>query len=166
MTGKRKHIDVDEALVYLENLEVSFSDDEEIESDEDRDFVSRGELVILSPEDNGDEESDADSADEETESPSTLSRKQLLAKASVFVNTLPSNVSDDWDSSDEMTLSDVVNKQIKPSETSTPVSKKRRQSKKNQDPPANWRSVDSTKGVQLNQWNQSSRKFDKNLQPH
>ena len=137
MAGKRKHIDVDEALVYLENLEVSFSDDEKIESDEDRDFVSRSELVILSPEDNGDGESDADSADEEAESPSTLSRKQLLAKASVFVNTLPSNVSDDWDSSDEMTLSDVVNKQIKPSETSTPVSKKRRQAKKNQDPPTN-----------------------------
>ena len=95
-----------------------------------------------------------------------MSRKQLLAKASVSVNTLRSNVSDDWDSSDEMTLSDVVNKQIKPNETSTGVSKKRPQAKKNQGPPASWRSVDSTKRMQLNQWNQPSPKFDKNLQPH
>ena len=64
-----------------------------------------------------------------------------------------------------MTLSNVVNKQIKPSETSTPVSKKRHQAKKNQDPPANWRSVDRTKRIQLSQWNQPSPKFDKNLQP-
>ena len=61
----------------------------------------------------------------------------MLAKASVSVKTLRSNVSNDWDSSDEMTLSDVVNKQIKPNEMSTPVSKKRCQAKKNQDPPAN-----------------------------
>ena len=158
-------MNVDEALLYLENLEVSFSDDEEIESDEDRDFVSRGELFILPPEDNGDGESDADSADEDEESPSTLSRKQLLAKASVSVKTLRSNVSHDWDSSDEITLSDVVNKQIRPNETSTSVSKKRHQAKSNQDPPRNWRSVDSTKRMQLNQWNQPSLKFGKNLQP-
>ena len=49
---------------------------------------------------------------------------------------------------------------------STPVSKKRCQGKKNQDPPGNWRSVSSTKRMQLNQWNQPSPKFDKNLQPH
>ena len=49
-------MNVDEALLYLENVEVSFSDDEDIESDEDRDFVSRGELVTLPPEDNGDGE--------------------------------------------------------------------------------------------------------------
>ena len=65
-----------------------------------------------------------------------------------------------------MTLSDAVNKQIKPNETSTPVSKKQRQAKKNQYPPSNWRSVDITKRMQLNQWNQPSPKFDKNLQPH
>ena len=92
--------------------------------------------------------------------------KQVLAKASVSVKTLRSNVSNDWDSSDEMTLSDVVNKQIKSSEMSTPVSKKRCQAKKNQDPPANWWSVDNTKRMQLNQWNQASPKFHKNLQPH
>ena len=40
-------MNVDETLLYLENLEVSFSDDKEIESNEDRDFVSRGELVIF-----------------------------------------------------------------------------------------------------------------------
>ena len=88
-------MNVDEALLYLENLEVSFSDDEEIESDEDRDFASRGELVTLPPEDNGDGESDADLAGEEEESPSALNRKQLLEKASVSINTLHSNVSDD-----------------------------------------------------------------------
>ena len=124
-------MNVDEVLLYLINLEVSFSDDEEIESDEDRDFVSRDELLILTPDNNGDGESDADSADEDKESPSTLSRKQLLAKVSVSVNTLRSNISNDWDSSDEMTLSDVVDKQIKANKTSTPVSKKRRQVKKN-----------------------------------
>ena len=48
-------MNVDKALLYLENVEVS-SDDEEIESDEDRDFVSRGELVTLPQEDNGDGE--------------------------------------------------------------------------------------------------------------
>ena len=166
MAGKRKHMNVDEVLLYLVNLEVSFSDDEEIESDEDRDFVSRDELLILTPDNNGDGESDADSADEDKESPSTLSRKQLLAKVNVSVNILRSNVSNDWDSSDEMFLSDVVDKQIKPNETSTPVSKKQRQAKKNQYPPSNWQSVDSTKRMQLNQWNQPSPKFDKNLQPH
>ena len=88
-------MNVDEALLYLENVRVSFSDDKEIESDEDRDFVSRGEVIILPLEDNGDGESDADLADEYEESPSTVSRKQLLAKASVSVNTLRSNVSDD-----------------------------------------------------------------------
>ena len=159
-------MNVDEVLLYLVNLEVSFSDDEEIESDEDRDFVSRDELPILTPDNNGDGESDADSSDEDKESPSTLSRKQLLAKVNVSVNILRSNVSNDWDSSDEMFLSDVVDKQIKPNETSTPVSKKQRQAKKNQYPPSNWRSVDITKRMQLNQWNQPSPKFDKNLQPH
>ena len=94
-------MNVDEALLYLENLKVSFSDDKEMQSNEDRDFVLRGELVILPPEGDGDGESDADSADEDEESPSTLSRKQLLTKASVSVNTLHLNVSDDWDSSDE-----------------------------------------------------------------
>ena len=159
-------MNVDEVLLYLVNLEVSFSDDEEIESDEDRDFVSRDELLILTSDNNGDGESDADSSDEDKESPSTLSRKQLLAKVNVSVNILSSNASNDWDSSDEMFLSDVVDKQIKPNETSTRVSKKRRQVKKNQDPPGNCQSVDITKRMQLNQWNQPSPKFDKNLQPH
>ena len=60
MAEKRKHMNVGEALPYLENLEVSFSDDEEIESDEVKGFVPIGELVILPPENNGDGESDAD----------------------------------------------------------------------------------------------------------
>ena len=51
-------------------------------------ILLKDELVILTPENNGDRESDADSAYEDEESPSTLSRKQLLAKASVSVNTL------------------------------------------------------------------------------
>ena len=89
---------------------------------------------------------------EDKESPRTLSRKQWLAKATVSVNTLCSNVSDDRDSSDEITLSNAENKQIKPNEMSTPVSKKRRQAKKNQDTPENWRSVDCTKRMQLNQY--------------
>ena len=40
-------MNVDEALLYSDSLKVSFSDDEDVESDEDRDFVSRGELVIF-----------------------------------------------------------------------------------------------------------------------
>ena len=82
-------MNVDEALLYLENLEVSFSDDKEIESNEDRDFVSRGELVILPLEDNGDGESDTDSADEDEESPSKLSRKQTgVSKSKCFCENI------------------------------------------------------------------------------
>ena len=164
MAGKRKHMNVDEALLFLENLEVS--DSNETDSEDDMDYVARGELVILPPEDHGAGESEADSGDENEENPSALSRKQLLAKASVSLNTMAPNVSDEWDSSDEIALSDVVNKHVKPNETSTPLSKKRRQAKKNPEPPANWRGVDSTKRMQLNQWNEPNPTFHNNLQPH
>lgn len=53
-------MNVDEALLYLENLEVSFSDDADIDSDDMSDFVSRGELVIVPPEDYGDKETGPD----------------------------------------------------------------------------------------------------------
>ena len=70
-------MNIDEPLLYLENLEVSFSDDKEIKSDEDRDFISRGELAILPTEHNEDGTSDAYFADDDEESPSTLSRKHF-----------------------------------------------------------------------------------------
>ena len=91
----------------------------------------------------------------------------MLAYADVSVNTITSNVNEDWESSDEITLFDVANKKKKSNETATPLSKKKHQSKRNPvEAPAQWRSVDSTKGMQLNQWNQPSPKFDVNLYPH
>ena len=52
-------MNVHEALEYLENLEVSLED-----AYEDEDFMSRGRLVILPPNDQGDRDTDEDSGDE------------------------------------------------------------------------------------------------------
>lgn len=62
MVGIRKHMNVDEALIYLENLEVL--DNSETKSEDEMDFVARGELVILPLEDHGAEESGEDSGDD------------------------------------------------------------------------------------------------------
>ena len=52
-------MNVHEALEYFENLEVSLED-----AYEDEDFMSRGRLVILPPNDQGDRDTDEDSGDE------------------------------------------------------------------------------------------------------
>ena len=62
-------MNVHEALEYLENLEVSLED-----AYEDEDFMSRGRLVILPPNDQGDRDTDEDSGDE----------NELLPKNSTF----------------------------------------------------------------------------------
>ena len=62
-------MNVHEALEYLENLEVSLED-----TYEDEDFMSRGRLVILPPNDQGDTDTDEDSGDE----------NELLPKNSTF----------------------------------------------------------------------------------
>ena len=62
-------MNVHEALEYLENLEVSLED-----AYEDEDFMSRGRLVILPPNDQGDTDTDEDSGDE----------NELLPKNSTF----------------------------------------------------------------------------------
>ena len=62
-------MNVHEALEYLENLEVSLED-----AYEDEDFMSRGRLVILPPNDQGDRDTDEDSGDE----------SELLPKNSTF----------------------------------------------------------------------------------
>ena len=62
-------MNVHEALEYFENLEVSLED-----AYEDEDFMSRGRLVILPPNDQGDRDTDEDSGDE----------SELLPKNSTF----------------------------------------------------------------------------------
>ena len=62
-------MNVHEALEYFENLEVSLED-----AYEDEDFMSRGRLVILPPNDQGDRDTDEDSGDE----------NELLPKNSTF----------------------------------------------------------------------------------
>ena len=59
MAGK-KLMNVHEALEYLENLDVSLEDD----LSDDEDFISRGRLVILSPNDESDRDTDEDSGEE------------------------------------------------------------------------------------------------------
>ena len=56
----KKLMNVHEALEYLENLDVSSADD----SSHDKDFISKGRLVILPPNDKGDRDTDDDSGDE------------------------------------------------------------------------------------------------------
>lgn len=164
MAERRRLMNVDEALLYLENHEVS--DSYETEDENETDYVARGELVILPPAEQSGEESGEDSGDENEQNPNKLSRQQLLAEATLSLNTTAtSQRSNDWESSDEEPLSNAVSSQSKQSNAS-PAPKKRCQRKKKADPPAKWRNVDSVKRSQLNQWNEPDPKFDKNLQPH
>ena len=55
----KKLINVHEALEYLENLDGSLEND----LSEDEDFISRGRLAILPPNDEGDRDTDEDSGD-------------------------------------------------------------------------------------------------------
>ena len=55
----KKLVNVHEALEYLENLDGSLEND----LSDDEDFISRGRLAILPPNDEGDRETDEDSGD-------------------------------------------------------------------------------------------------------
>ena len=55
----KKLINVHEALEYLENLDGSLEND----LSDDEDFISRGRLAILPPNDEGDRDTDEDSGD-------------------------------------------------------------------------------------------------------
>ena len=72
-------MNVDQALEYLDNLEVSSDGYSSDESSGD-DFVSTAKLVSVPPKDNG-RETDEDSANEDDPSPSCLNKYQLLAEA-------------------------------------------------------------------------------------
>ena len=55
----KKLINVHEVLEYLENLDGSLEND----LSDDEDFISRGRLAILPPNDEGDRDTDEDSGD-------------------------------------------------------------------------------------------------------
>ena len=82
MTAK-KLMNVHEALEYLENLDVS---SEDVLSDEE-DFNSRGKLVILPQNDEGDRDTDEDSGDENEVLPNNLNKSKLLTGATVDLST-------------------------------------------------------------------------------
>ena len=82
MTAK-KLMNVHEALEYLENLDVS---SEDVLSDEE-DFISRGKLVILPQNDEGDRDTDEDSGDENEVLPNNLNKSKLLTGATVDLST-------------------------------------------------------------------------------
>ena len=77
----KKLMNVHEALEYLENLDVSSEDD----LSDDEDFISRGRLVILPPNDEGDRDTDEDSGDENELLQNNLKRNQLLAVAMLIL---------------------------------------------------------------------------------
>ena len=77
-------MNVHEALEYLENLDISSEDD----LPDDQDFISRGRLVILPPNDEGDRDTNEDSGDKNELLQNSLNRSQLLA--GVTVNLLAS----------------------------------------------------------------------------
>ena len=55
----KKLVNVHEALEYLENLDGSLEND----LSDDEDFISRGRLAVLPPNDEGDRDTDEDSGD-------------------------------------------------------------------------------------------------------
>ena len=85
----KKLMNVHEALEYLKNLDVSSEDD----LSDDEDFISRGRLVILPPNDKGDRDTEEDSGDENKLFPNNLNRGQLLAGAAADLSTSNGNIS-------------------------------------------------------------------------
>ena len=73
MTAK-KLMNVHEALEYLEKLDASSEGD----FSDDNDFISRGRLVILPPNDMSDRDTDEDSGEKKELLPNNLNRSQLL----------------------------------------------------------------------------------------
>ena len=71
----KKLMNFHKALEYLENLDESSEDD----LSDDEDFISRGRLVILPTNDEGDRYTYEDSGDENELLPNNLNRSELLA---------------------------------------------------------------------------------------
>ena len=80
---------VHETLEYLECLDVSSEDN----LSDDEDFISKKRLVIFSPNNEGDRDTDEDSGDQNELFPNNLNRSQLLAGATVDLSTSSSNIS-------------------------------------------------------------------------
>ena len=84
----KKLINVHEALEYSENLDLSSEDD----LSDNEGFISRGRLVILPPNDEGDRDPEEDSGDENELLPNNLNRSQLLAGTTVHLSTSSGNI--------------------------------------------------------------------------
>ena len=84
----KKLMNVHEALEYLENLDV-FSEND-LSGNED--FISKGRLVILPPNNKGDRDTNENSGDENELFPINLNRSQHLAGATVALSTSSSNI--------------------------------------------------------------------------
>ena len=82
-------MNVHEALKYLENLYVSPQD----ELSDNEHFISRGRLVFLPSNNEGDRDTDEDSGDENELLPNNLNRSQLLAGATVDLSISSGNIS-------------------------------------------------------------------------
>ena len=76
-------MNVYEALEYVENVDVSSEDD----LSDDEDFISKGRLIILHPNDEDDRDTDEDSGDKNELLPNNLNRNQLLAGVTVDLST-------------------------------------------------------------------------------
>ena len=87
MTDK-KFLNVHEAPEYLENLYVSSEDD----LFDDEDFISRGRLVILPPNDEGNKHTNENSGDENELLLNNLNRRPLLADVTVDLITSSGNI--------------------------------------------------------------------------
>ena len=87
MTDK-KFMNVHEAPKYLENLHVSSEDD----LSDDEDFISRGRLVILPPNDEGNNYTNENSGDENGLLLNNLNRRPLLADVTVDLITSSGNI--------------------------------------------------------------------------
>ena len=85
----KKLENVHEALAYLENLDLSSEDD----LSDNEDFISRGRLVILPPNDESDRDTEEDSGDVNELLPNNLNRSQLLAGTTVDLSTSSGNTS-------------------------------------------------------------------------
>ena len=84
-----KLMNVHEALEYLVHLDVPLEED----LSDDKDFISRERLVILTPNVEGDRDTNKDSEDEKELLPNNLNRNQLLAGATVDLSTSSGNIS-------------------------------------------------------------------------
>ena len=85
----KKLMNVHEALEYSENLDVSSEND----LYDNEDFISRGRLIILPPNEQDDRDTDEDSGDENELFPNNLSRsQQKSAGATIDLSTSRSNI--------------------------------------------------------------------------